>query len=716
MSAMVAASAASAKQLTADEAIARFSDANNAPLAAKAMKGNASRASFVVENTVRTADNAEALYLCRKGDRMVVLPADDRAMPVLGYFDTPANEELPTPVQRWLDEYARQIAYLRTLPEQSCKAKARTEDYAAIEPLVKTQWSEYEPYNAMMPILEDGSQSYVGSVGISYAAVMRYFKYPQQATGSISYVESGFTRQMDFTEQPFDWDNMLDNYSGDYTTTQLNAMAYLVKACTYAAKAKFEEYCSSYDEIPLEALAKNFGYSDKARMLFRDFMSYDEWEALVYNNLKTVGPLVYGGEDTVYGFGFVLDGYDKDGFFHINWGLGGIRNGYFQLDAIHEYGTDEHGAINGYGYSFNQEGIFNITPAGNETIELPDMCPIIWIGNVIATLTGTNTVSLTSDVSADYSEALYSNHYSAEEFELTLKARKADDINAAATTLSDAATQQYTVGLIGWGEGLSDVTINFKSGTGLAAGTYTLTPVVRIKGSDRWEEISHNNASTLNFTAQIDDNGNIVQVTSTPIKFPAAKNITLEASNFALGSSIKYTFDLVNSLDADVTSALIPQIFVYDKTSGEPLIIEEGEVVVDETRANESKHLTYVSDMYLTDETYANYSGAAYFALRNNFNGTLSELISVNINEVDGVAAISAQNAISIVSNRTNGTVSITAPSAIAAIEGCSITGSAVNLHAAINGTTATATLPNGFTIVKVTLANGDTAIAKLTK
>jgi hypothetical protein len=830
LAAMTAVAAASAKQLTADEALARFRDANNAPLAAKALKGNATNANFVVEKTMFTADHAEALYLCRNGNSMVVLPADDRVMPVLGYFDAPAGKTLPQKVQLWLDEYARQIAYLQTMPEHSCQAKARIEDYAPIEPMVTTKWGESKPYNAQLPTFEDGSLPYVGPDGLDFAEVMRYHKYPQQATGSISYEESGVTHSMDFTEQAFDWENMLDIYNGDYTNEQLNAMAYLVKACTYAAKTKFHESCASFDEVPLEALVNCFGYSDKVRMLFRDFVGYDEWEALVYKNLTTVGPLVYGGADSVYGFCFVVDGYDSDGFFHINWALEGDSDGYFQLDAIHEYGTNEHGAVGGYNYTFYQDAVFNITPAGNETISLPDLCPIIWSSNVIATLTDVNTIALGYDSSDRiYESAMYCTHYSAGEFELALKATKEGETNA--TILSDAATLQYTLDLYGWAPGTNDVTFNFKSGTGLAAGTYSFSPVVRIKGSDRWEDISHSLASNVQFTAQIDDNGNIVKVTSNPNQLPTAQNVTVVSPYIIMGNSIKYSFDLVNSLDADVSNAFLPQILVKDSTTDELIVIAEGEVVTDPSHANETKHLTYVSDMTVTDDDYASYVGDAYFALRNQCNDKLSELIPITIHEKahpsfqadainvsydkadpatvtvdftvtctkgyfndtfsiffddlddndlayfegdqtyellegesvdssisfryadyvpnttyriylcqnytdenngrigyiithvdialpeaenDGIAAISAESAIKIASNK--GAVDITAPSAISSIEAYAANGSAVNIHAAINGTSATASLPYGLTLLKVTLANGTTAIAKLSK
>ena len=34
------------------------------------------------------------------------------------------------------------------------------------------------------------------------------------------------------------------------------------------------------------------------------------------------------------GHEFVCDGYDGNGYFHFNWGWGGMSDGYFLLDAL----------------------------------------------------------------------------------------------------------------------------------------------------------------------------------------------------------------------------------------------------------------------------------------------------------------------------------------------------------------------------------------------
>ena len=70
--------------------------------------------------------------------------------------------------------------------------------------------------------------------------------------------------------------------------------------------------------------------------------TYDNWIDLIYNELYQGRPVVYGGEGTDVGHEFVCDGYMYEGgdLFHINWGWGGMSDGYFVLSVLN---PDEQG-------------------------------------------------------------------------------------------------------------------------------------------------------------------------------------------------------------------------------------------------------------------------------------------------------------------------------------------------------------------------------------
>ena len=99
---------------------------------------------------------------------------------------------------------------------------------------------------------------------------------------------------------------------------------------------------SAYTASAAYVLVAVFNYSSKTKYLRRDAsgLSDDEWERLVYDELCNSRPVLYSGwnEASNTAHAFVCDGYDGDGYFHINWGWG-VSQGYYLLTAIDSAGT-----------------------------------------------------------------------------------------------------------------------------------------------------------------------------------------------------------------------------------------------------------------------------------------------------------------------------------------------------------------------------------------
>jgi hypothetical protein len=814
-----------AKQVSGDEALARFNAAGNTPLAVKAAKGK----QIVKAKTIYTADNAEALYLYRSGETMLIFPADDRVSPLLGYYEVAptADERMPEQLEWWLNEYARQIAYIQTLPEGKYKAKARTEDYAPIEPLITTKWDQGTPYNILCPTFND-KLCYTGCVATAAAQVLNYFKYPRKATGSIQYIDrvTGDERSMNFEEQSFDWDNMLDRYTdGQYSEAQANAVAYLMKACGNAAKSRYaENSTSSWESIMLKSLIENFGYSDKAQFLIRDNYNTDEWENIIYQNIKNVGPIIYGGDQVYFGHCFVCDGYSGDGFFHFDWGWSGYLDGYFQLSALYPYGTNSHGAVDEISFSLNQDAIVNLTPSGNPTIDIPQKFPITWRGNLTASLTDTNTITLSHD-NGDYFDYAISNlstKYT--DFEMCLAAYNP---TTKETKILDNTIFPFSLDIYGddEGAGYDNIKFGYSTNTGLSEGTYTFYPVARTTESSEWNELQHHVYATTEFFVQVDSEGNIAKVDNGIGEFPDIDELKLESPLY-MGEKFKYSFDLTSYSDNDIIAAYIPEMYIYDASTESMINIAEGEITATYLKPGDDVHLTFVSNMYIDDE-YKDYTGQVYFALKSCINSQINIYLTTAIDEkptdnvqltcdkftvkqsgdnpenltfdfsvtssggyyfgqlyafiedqneefvdlaasdeeysfvagksaagtinynftnynvgekytaslcylgsdsytwfdaidftmplgIDGVSDLSVTNSVKITANRAGGYLTVTAPSEIANIQGFSLDGRYINLTAEITGTSARATIPAGFTILKITLTDGTTTTAKL--
>lgn len=322
---------------------------------------------------VNDKQSKAALYVFDRvpGTGFVIASADDEAYPLLGYSDEGTFDvaDMPPQLSWWLNEYAREISILRsTRPLRTASAVPDApEGLEAIAPLVKSKWNQGEPYNKYcFEISADGTQtqSVTGCVATSMAQIMYYFKEPAEGHGEVSYQHGNSgTYEMNFGEQAFDWDAMLPTYStGDYTAAEADAVAYLMKACGYSVKMDYSKGDAGANGANIaSALVDYFGYDSNIEVQTRAFYTYSEWMKIIYDNLKNVGPLVYDGSALDGGHSFVCDGYDGNGYFHINWGWGGMSDGYYLLDALN---PDEFG-IGGAagGYNLGQQVILNISPA-----------------------------------------------------------------------------------------------------------------------------------------------------------------------------------------------------------------------------------------------------------------------------------------------------------------------------------------------------------------
>ena len=72
-------------------------------------------------------------------------------------------------------------------------------------------------------------------------------------------------------------------------------------------------------------------------------------------------PILYGGNtSTGGGHAFVFDGYDTNGYFHVNWGWAGTSDGYFVSSVLNPSSQGTGGSSGGY--NMYQKAIMGIKP------------------------------------------------------------------------------------------------------------------------------------------------------------------------------------------------------------------------------------------------------------------------------------------------------------------------------------------------------------------
>jgi hypothetical protein len=323
--------------------------------------------SFRIEKTNKSiarsefASNDTPYYVFNAEDNggFVIVSGDDRTNPILGYSESGALDvtELPENVEDWLDYYAEAISSLgnSAVVYESTTKKKRS----AIAPMIRSKWNQGSPYNDQCVF--NGTRCLTGCVATAMAQIVSYYQYPNKVAAITAYTRSGNVNYVSsvpaLPATTLDWDNMCSTYSKDNRTkAQKKAVATLMRYCGQSVYMGYGKNGSgAVTEYIASALVKYFGYAEGAQMIYRDqFSSDEEWEKTIYQELAGGRPVVYKGRTSTEGHAFVVDGYNKDGLYHVNWGWGGSCNGYFVLTVMN--------ASSKKVYNKNQGAVIGIRP------------------------------------------------------------------------------------------------------------------------------------------------------------------------------------------------------------------------------------------------------------------------------------------------------------------------------------------------------------------
>lgn len=299
----------------------------------------------------KSADNAAAdtapYYVFNFGDNQgfVVISGDDSLTELIGYSreGSFSTENMPQNLKSWFGAYADYVEKVQSGEATPIK-RASEVGTPVVDALVKTHWNQDEPFNRLCPTV----QNYLcptGCVATAMAQVMKYYNYPEQGRGSTSYTDryTGQTRHRDFSQSTYDWDNMLNEYNryydkdyniiNDYTETEAAAVAQLMLDCGAAVQMNYyPDGSGAIDtDIPY-GVATFFGYKSDAYL--RDSMTDLQFINKIEEELGAGHPLIFNGSGSAGGHSFVVDGYDSNGMLHVNWGWGGLSDGWFDINLM----------------------------------------------------------------------------------------------------------------------------------------------------------------------------------------------------------------------------------------------------------------------------------------------------------------------------------------------------------------------------------------------
>lgn len=328
-------------------------------------------------------------YNIGEGDGFILVSAEEQAEQILGYSES-GNfdlDKMPDNLKWWLSQYDLQIEAVRkyNASQESVSAKApvrkasKREARHDIEPMIKTQWDQTDPYNCMIPKLDPSDEGIftmaTGCIATGIAQIMNYYKYPQHGIGSNGYIinyenpDGGVqpvTFEADFANTTYRWDLMKDTYDGSESQEERDAIGTLLYHAGVANEMLYGQFAiggstAIIQNIP-NAIIDYFGYDKSTTCEDRDWYTTGAWEQMVYEELAAGRPVLYSGlTEEGYGHTFVCSGYRaNDNHYHMNWGWSGYCDGYFVLtatqneEALKPNGTGSGGAAEDDSYSFKQ--------------------------------------------------------------------------------------------------------------------------------------------------------------------------------------------------------------------------------------------------------------------------------------------------------------------------------------------------------------------------
>lgn len=287
-------------------------------------------------------------YIYNRGTTGFAIVAGDDVMSesILAYSQERAfdvNNMAPA-TRAIIDAWGKQVEAAR-----NGNAQARQVAYAAGDEKLYTTalWNQFEPFNNEAPVY-DGMRSVTGCVATAMSIIAYYHKWPEKGVGTTpayNYQDfnDGTVRSIPANTlgRTYDYANMLSDYNHGWTTAQGDAVAALMKDMGTSVQMAYNpaEWTGSgaaSSDVPA-ALATYFGYSKRALFINQGGNSAEEWQTMVRENIKTYGPTFFSGRSGTGGHAFVLDGYNAEGYFRINYGWGGSGYGFYYLPNIEYY-------------------------------------------------------------------------------------------------------------------------------------------------------------------------------------------------------------------------------------------------------------------------------------------------------------------------------------------------------------------------------------------
>lgn len=447
--------------------------------------------------------NEPVYYIYNTATTFVVVAGDDRAEEILMVGDRPLKDvnNLPLGLRDLLGQYKDQIMFLQEHPGLHGSPMAIPPGTPSLRagtygPLLTCNWDQQAPYWNQCKF---GSyQCLTGCPATSASMVFYFWKYPTDPTpvvpGYKSTISTGSYSSKSYTHSAlpsttFDWANMLDDYTGSYTTAQGNAVATLMH---YVGQAEHMGYGTDGSGVSVDSVSniRNaftfFGYDSSTTRFVKKTSAYSggstlytdaQWAAMIQEEMAAGRPIVFCAvSSSAGGHAFNVDGYNSStNKYHINFGWSGDGNAWCSLNSF---------GYSSYNFNVYQQMVIGIQPpSGASATPTLSVSPTslsfsTTAGQTVSktfTVTGTN---LTGNVTLTKTDANGAYTISP----TTISASAAASGATVTVTYKPTAAGTHTGSITIASSGATSKTVSL-SGTATAAALETYTPVMSAANS-----------------------------------------------------------------------------------------------------------------------------------------------------------------------------------------------------------------------------------------
>ena len=488
--------------------------------------------------------NTPVYYIYNTSTTFIVVAGDDRADQILMVGDRPLKDinNLPLGMQDMLGQYKDQIMFLQEHPGlQPTSVEAPNPSFNATTygPLLTCNWDQEAPYYNQCKF---GSyQCLTGCPATSASMVFYFWKYPTAATPAVpgykstisvsSYSSKSYTHSA-LPSTTFDWANMLDSYTGSYTTAQGTAVATLMHYVGQAERMGYGTSSAGGSGVSVDSVCNIrdaftfFGYDSSTTRFVKKTSAYSggttlytdsQWAALIQEEMAAGRPIVFCAvSSNAGGHAFNVDGYNgSTNKYHINFGWSGDGNAWCSLNSF---------GYSSYNFNVYQQMVIGIQPpSGSSATPTLSVSPSslsfsATAGETVSktfTVTGSN---LTSNVTLTKTDA--NGVYTISP--TTISASAAASGATVTVTYKPTAAGTQTGSITIASSGATSKTVSL-SGTATAAALTTYTPVMSAANSNYITSSSFRadwtdqttSSNVASYTLQVDKQGSSTPTTTT---------------------------------------------------------------------------------------------------------------------------------------------------------------------------------------------------------